>query len=192
MNSEQRRVVLQGAAAIREWRKENPDVRLNLFGADLFGAGLFGANLGGADLRGANLSGADLSGAGLGGASLRNANLVGTNLRNANLSGADLSGSVLGGADLREAGLSEANLSKDTRFFKCEQDLVYTTEFHYPLIAYPGGKFRLGCHIRTVDERVAHYANDKTSVPQAQHEGIIAWMRAHVLDSEGKLIGDEK
>ena len=93
-----------------EWMKENPEIKVNLIGADLEGADLEGANLRGADLDGANLSEANLSEAILRGAILRAADLSGANLSGANLSGANLRGAILIGANLNGADLSEADL----------------------------------------------------------------------------------
>jgi hypothetical protein len=98
------------------WRRENPDVYLNLSeaglsGAKLGGAGLSGADLSRADLRGANLSRADLRGAKLRWANLREARLIRADLRYANLSEANLSQANLFQANLSEAHLSVANLS---------------------------------------------------------------------------------
>ena len=103
MNPEHVKVVLNGAAAIAEWREQNPETRLDLWDANLGGANLWDANLQGAILGDANLQGAIL-----GDANLRNADLWGANLRNANLRnailwGADLRGAILWGANLRGA-----------------------------------------------------------------------------------------
>jgi hypothetical protein len=112
------------------WRKENPQSKIELVSADLAhtdlsGAQLSEANLSGADLRFAdltgvylrevNLSGADLSGANLNQADCRVANftraiLVRTNLKEANLLHANLGGANLGFADLERAILNSANL----------------------------------------------------------------------------------
>jgi hypothetical protein len=64
-NSEHVDVVKEGEAAIRVWREQHPDERLDLVDADLRGA----------DLQGADLATADLHGAGLGGTNLGRANL---------------------------------------------------------------------------------------------------------------------
>jgi len=124
-NSKQVKRLKRGMEGWNEWRRKNPDIKVNLrkanlegadlFGADLREADLFGADLreadlGGADLREANLFGADPRGANLFGAKLNDANLFGANLFGANLFGADLREADLGGADLRQANLYEANL----------------------------------------------------------------------------------
>lgn len=120
-NPEHVKLVRQGAAAIAEWRRQNPKVSLNLRKASLrradlrranlrravlTGADLDRANLAGADLRGAVLVRANLAGAGLSGARLRRANLA-----RANLAGADLTGAVLSRTDLTGASLAGANLT---------------------------------------------------------------------------------
>ena len=122
------------------WRRENPDIRPDLSGADLmnFCNGNFPsvnfreANLTEADLRGADLRGADLLNAWLVGAKLRGADLSGvqhlgvilssrstegvdlrdTVLRETDLKEANLEGKNLSGADLSGADLSEANLCR--------------------------------------------------------------------------------
>ena len=120
-NEEQLSILKQGVRAWNEWRKENRDTEINLFGAKLIGINLFEANLhhvnlGWANLRGANLSRADLSEADLGGADFRNAILSEVylwkaDLRQANLSGADLSEANLEEAMLWSADLSETDLN---------------------------------------------------------------------------------
>ena len=80
-----------------QWRQSNPEIVIDLSGADLYGADLSGANLSGANLSGADLSEASLSGA---------------NLSEADLSGAHLIGAFPIGADLRKANLSGADLRK--------------------------------------------------------------------------------
>jgi uncharacterized protein YjbI with pentapeptide repeats len=90
-NDEQLNELLQGSVAWNKWRKENPDDRIDLSGA----------NLRGADLRGANLREANLCGADLRGANLREANLCGADLVAADFREANLCGANLCGADLR-------------------------------------------------------------------------------------------
>ncbi len=135
-------VAKKGAEAIKAWREENQEVRLDLSKADLpeadlreadlseadlSEADLSEANLHEANLRSANLScaflhRADLREANLSRANLRSADLRETNLRNAklnrtnvsqaNLDIADLSYANLRRANLRKANLSRANLSR--------------------------------------------------------------------------------
>ena len=99
-------------AAWDAWRRENPDVLVDLQGADLRRANLRRANLRGANLQGANLQRADLQGADLRGANLSGANLWGANLQGANLQGADLLVADLSGANLWGANLWGANLQR--------------------------------------------------------------------------------
>jgi hypothetical protein len=119
-NSEHVELVMQGAEAIREWRKANPFGQLALRQANLAEARLSGADLRWADLREAKLSGAiltrtlllraDLSGADLNGADLRWANLHLADLQEAALERANLSTAYIHEANLQGANLSQANL----------------------------------------------------------------------------------
>lgn len=134
-NAEHVALIQQGPAAWNTWRKQRPEIRLDLSEATLAGANLSGANLSyayvsgerlksdlsniylsSADLRRADLRGADLSGANLSGGDLIEANFSGANLSRANLSGANLTGANLSGADLTGANLVEVDL--------CEVDLT--------------------------------------------------------------------
>jgi hypothetical protein len=110
-NPEHVKVVRQGAAAVAEWRRQNPDVAFDLTGADLRGTDLTGANLRRADLTGANLTGADLHRADLSWADLFNVNLTAANLREVSLFRADLSLTDLTNADLTESDLTGAKLT---------------------------------------------------------------------------------
>jgi hypothetical protein len=94
-NPEHVDIVKQGVEAIRRWRQENPDTRLDL---------------GGVEPRGPDPDMADLRGADLPRADLRGADLHGANLRGAELRGADLHGADMYGVNLWEANLWEANL----------------------------------------------------------------------------------
>lgn len=80
------------------WRGRNPNLRVDLRGADLSDCDLRLANLRDADLRDATLIMANLTGADLRGADLRNAVGVG-----ARMIGADISDTDLRGADIRTA-----------------------------------------------------------------------------------------
>jgi uncharacterized protein YjbI with pentapeptide repeats len=110
-NEEHLKLLKQGVEIWNQWRKDNPEIRPDLNGADLYGAYLHEANLVGADLSGADLSMADLYGADLSTANLSGAYLVGADFFEANLSGANLSGADLYEAILRLVNLSGANLS---------------------------------------------------------------------------------
>jgi len=111
-------------------------------------ANLRDADLGGADLRGADLRGADLGGADLGGADLRGADLGGANLLGANL----------WGANLRDTDLWSANL-RGTRVlavaFLGHIDGWATTLWRTD----QGYRIQAGCHMFTLDEATAHYAD---------------------------------
>jgi hypothetical protein len=110
-NDEHVALLKKGVDAWNAWRRENPDIRPDLSGANLNGAQLSGANLTAADLRGAHLTGGtNLSGANLSGAELDVANLIGTDLSGTDLSGAHLGGAILIGATLSGANLSKADL----------------------------------------------------------------------------------
>jgi uncharacterized protein YjbI with pentapeptide repeats len=112
----------ESVAAWNAWRKENPDIRPDLNGANLSRANLrgekdpidvvgCGVNLMRADLRGADLAGANLSEADLTKANLRWAYLWGADLTKAKLSGANVVKASLLGARLCDAKLDGADLS---------------------------------------------------------------------------------
>jgi hypothetical protein len=107
-NEEHVALLKQGVKAWNAWRKMNPDIVPNLYGANIYGADLQGADLGGAHLHSVQLGGADLRSATLGGSTLH-----GANLRCANFGGADLSSARLRSANLSSAYLARANL-RDT------------------------------------------------------------------------------
>lgn len=92
------------------WRKEEPEIQPDLFGANLFGADLAEADLAEANLRRVNLRGANLRRVNLSGTYLSSADLSGANLHRANLFRAYLGWADLSGADLAEAHLGQANL----------------------------------------------------------------------------------
>ena len=89
-----------------EWRRNNPEIEINLIEADLSEINLSGANLSNVDLSGAKLISADLSQVNFCGAYLS-----GANLSFANLNQADFSFSYLDGCDLSFANLDRANFS---------------------------------------------------------------------------------
>jgi len=102
-NEEHLAIIKQGVETWNQWRKENPDIRPDLSGANLSQLDLGFANLSEAALWGADLSEADLRGADLSEAGLWEANLRGANLSKAALLGADLSEADLWEADLENA-----------------------------------------------------------------------------------------
>jgi uncharacterized protein YjbI with pentapeptide repeats len=106
-NYEHVALLKKGVDAWNAWRRDNPDIRPDLSGAELSEANLRRANLHRTDLTGANLRRTNLSGA-----DLRRAYLGKANLSEANLSKADLTSADLSEANLRRAHLGEANLRR--------------------------------------------------------------------------------
>lgn len=109
-NPEHVKIVKRGAAAIAEWRWQDPRRRLDLSEADLSRAELGHADPSQGDLTNADLTGANLLYANLQAADLPGANLSGANLQITYLRGADLRGANLRGANLRGADLIRTNL----------------------------------------------------------------------------------
>jgi hypothetical protein len=105
-NQEHMAMLRRGAETWNQWRKDNPDIEI-----DLMGANLSKANLNKANLSRAHLNFADLSRAQLSGAQLINTDLMRADLSRAHLNAADLSGADLTRADLIKADLSDADLS---------------------------------------------------------------------------------
>ena len=89
-----------------EWRKNNPEIEVNLIEADLSEMDLSGANLANVDLSGAKLISADLSDV-----NFSNAYLASANLSFARLVKTNFSFTYLGGCDLSFANFDRANLS---------------------------------------------------------------------------------
>jgi uncharacterized protein YjbI with pentapeptide repeats len=115
-NDEHLALLRQGSATWNEWRKRNPEVKLDFREADLSGADLTAANLYRADLFAANLSGAHLNsvnlhGADLSSADLFEADLFFANLTDASLADANLTDAYLFAAILSGTGLSRADFS---------------------------------------------------------------------------------
>ena len=107
-NEEHVAILKKGVAAWNEWRRENPDIRPNLSGANLRRAHLYGADLRGADLSRADLSAAGHSGADLSGADLSRADLSEAPLVSADLTGANLTGSRVYGVSVWRSKLEGA------------------------------------------------------------------------------------
>jgi uncharacterized protein YjbI with pentapeptide repeats len=109
------RTVPKLATQLRELRKAEPNLRIDMSNANLSNVSLSGTNLQGARLIGANLSGADLRSADLSASLLMGANLQGANLSNARLTAnfdrADLSNANLDLANLTNVGMQRVNLS---------------------------------------------------------------------------------
>lgn len=121
MANQQQLVVLeQGTLHWNEWRKANPQAKIDLTKANLHGKNLTGADLHAADLSGAKLSNADLTEANLersylGEADLQATTLIRARLVGANFTHANLEQSDLSDADLHDAKLVQANLNR-TKF----------------------------------------------------------------------------
>lgn len=109
-NDEHVEIVKKGAAAIAEWHDENPEVLLDLNGANLEYIRLENANLKSANLCRARLTGADLRSAKLNDANLADAHMDGVRLSKADLSGANIIGAILRYADMREVWLIGSSL----------------------------------------------------------------------------------
>jgi uncharacterized protein YjbI with pentapeptide repeats len=123
---EQLSILKKGVDVWNQWRKEHPNININLSrhsfaypqfdGVDFNNASLFQAdlncgNLSNADLTNADLREANLELADLSGANLSRADLSDTQLTSAVLKGADLSGAYLINAILSEANLDGANFT---------------------------------------------------------------------------------
>ena len=111
------------ADTIAQWRAVNPDVEMDLGGADLRGFDLQGIRLGSAPLVGANLPNARFTQAKLPGVNLADANLDRADLGRASLASADLSGAKLTNVNLFWADIKGANL-EGTVLRKCRMICV--------------------------------------------------------------------
>ena len=128
-NNIQLNIILRGPAAWNRWRTENPDVVIDLSGADLSERDLRGIDLHHANLRQvrfnmsnmplARLDNADLSDADLASVYMLHADLRSANLERAHLHTATMSGAKLSHANLRDTVLMCANL--------VESDLSFAT-----------------------------------------------------------------
>ena len=103
-NEEHVAILAQGETAWNKWHRENPDVLVDLKGANLRHKNLNKFNLAQAELESANLSFAKLN----------NANLAFSNLKNAILSFANLDGANLSAANLEETYVEDASLNNTT------------------------------------------------------------------------------
>src|SRR5215510_4240782 len=95
-----------GVTAWNAWRREHPDLAINLDGANLNGMILTRIDFSRVSLRGASLHATNLMNA-----DLRQADLTAANLAEADLIAARLEGAILTGANLHEADLRDADLT---------------------------------------------------------------------------------
>ncbi len=109
-NEEQLAMLKRSVDEWNTWRKEHPEITVDLSRADLSDADLRGAFLFNVGLDHADLDGANLSGAHLGGADFGKASLIDTDFSDADLTGADLFAADIAGAILQRADLSGAKL----------------------------------------------------------------------------------
>lgn len=118
----------EGSDAWNEWRRQNPDIRIDLVSADLKGMSLVmtnleGAQLAGADFEGSELIAANLKDAVLVAANLKRAMLYETRFQGADLRKADLRGAIFNFSNLEDADLRsvkglvlDSTMIRDTRF----------------------------------------------------------------------------
>jgi uncharacterized protein YjbI with pentapeptide repeats len=111
-NKEQVKILKKGVEEWNKWRKENPDIKIDLGEADLRKANLTRANLKEATLAGANLRGAYLMTANLREANLEEANLESAYLWEVNLRGAIFDGAKLIGTHFFSTNFANTDLSK--------------------------------------------------------------------------------
>jgi hypothetical protein len=119
-NGEQLEVLAQGVEVWNKWRKENPDVLIDLKRANVRHKNLENVNLAHAELDSANLSFADFKRANLAFACLQNAilsfasfdgaNLSAANLESTYLEDANLNNTIMTGANFKNAILTNSNL----------------------------------------------------------------------------------
>lgn len=135
-NEAQLALIRQGVEIWNRWREKNPEVEIDLSGANLRRASLRDANLRQADLRKVDLIGADLTQAAFLKANLSEAKLSLTNLSSAtflatNLCKAKLRGAFLFRTEFYKADLSEASLTK-AKFFQARilETNLSRTVFH--------------------------------------------------------------
>lgn len=107
---EQLKILNEGVETWNEWRRENPDIQIDLSEADLRNLDLKEINLSRARLQHANFANSDLRKAVLAFADLQRACLAFAELENAVLSYADLTSADLRAANMRKASLEDARL----------------------------------------------------------------------------------
>ena len=111
-NEEQLAILAQGVNAWNKWRRENPDVPVDLKEANLRHEDLTEINLAQAELEKANLSFANLSKANLAFCDLNNAILSFANLNGANLSATNFEEAYIEDATLTNTAMTGANFKK--------------------------------------------------------------------------------
>ena len=111
-NKAQLVILKKGVGHWNEWRQRNPEVRIDLSGADLTAQNLTHANLNLSDLSLAVLNDADLGGSSLTAATLVGCLLNRAKLQSARMASANLEGTKLVKADLRGAELRAVNFHR--------------------------------------------------------------------------------
>lgn len=105
-------ILKQGVEVWNKWRKDNPNIKLDLRGTDLSAKFLNNINLSGTDLSETNMYEASLAWSNFDGANLINSNLSEANFSLASFIGANVSGANLLLANLFMANLEGSNFSK--------------------------------------------------------------------------------
>lgn len=121
-NEEQLAILRQGAKVWNKWRKNAPEIEIDLREANLRKANLgealiYGVDLSSADFTGANLQHANFSESNLSSARFTGADLHSAHFFKANLSGARLAGAMLMKSDFTRAILNSANLKHSHLYF---------------------------------------------------------------------------
>ncbi len=128
-DNEQFAILARGAAAWNKWRLENPDVAIDLEGANLKQMNLENANLASANLKEANLAFGNFKKTNLAFADLKSAIFSFAHFEGANFSGADLENAYMEDADLNGARFSGANF-KNARLANSSLENAYLGDAH--------------------------------------------------------------
>jgi uncharacterized protein YjbI with pentapeptide repeats len=172
-DNEQLVILARGAAAWNKWRLENPDVAVDLEGANLKQMNLENANLSSADLKNANLTfanfkkanfafgeldsatfsfanfeGANFSGANLENGYMEDANFTGAKFSGANFKNARLANSSFENAYLVDARLDGANLSAASFKNANVSSVIFDQKILWPLIRASGFNLKKLWHQR--------------------------------------------
>lgn len=107
---QQLEILKRGVSDWNQWRQDNPDVAIDLSGANLTEARLERANLSEANLRAAVLTRAKLAGADFSDANLEHTDLSNADLHEAILVQANMEGAKVSSANLRDADLTHARI----------------------------------------------------------------------------------